>query len=79
MLVLSRCHTNSFIGKITPHSYEVVDPRVQVYNDIAIVTFQYHSSIDGEPSPAWKVTDVYHLSNNEWKIVHAHWSLVKEK
>jgi ketosteroid isomerase-like protein len=72
-------YLNSLIGKIPPHSYEIVDPRVQVYGDVAIVTLQYHSRIDGEPNPPWKATDVYHLSNNEWKIVHAHWSLVKEE
>lgn len=69
----------SLEGKIPPHSYELVDPKVQVYGDIAILTFQYHPTMsDGEPGSPWKATSVYHLNNEEWQVVHAHWSLVKK-
>ena len=71
-------HFASLEGNIPPHSYEIVDPKVQVYGDIAISTLRYHSSINGEPGPPWKATNVYRLTNDEWYIVHAHWSLVKE-
>ena len=67
----------SLEGQIPPHEYEIVDPKVQVYGDIAICTLRYHSSIAGEPGHPWKATDVYRLVNGEWKIVHGHWSLVK--
>ena len=67
-------------GKVPVHKYELVDPKVQVYNDIAILTMQYHSTIpEGEPGPPWKTTIVYHLNNGEWQVVHAHWSLIKEQ
>ncbi len=69
----------SLDGKIPPHSYELVDPKVQIYDDIAILTLRYQStSLDGEPDPPWKATSVYRLIDSEWKVVHAHWSLVKE-
>ena len=69
----------SLEGKIPPHKYELVDPKVQLYGDIAILTFQYHSTMpNGEPGPPWKVTSVYHLSNNDWQVVHANWSLVNK-
>lgn len=74
-----RNYLTSLVGEIPPHTYEIVDPKVQVYGDIAIATLRYHSSIDGEPGPPWKATDVYRLINGEWHIVHAHWSLVKEQ
>ncbi len=65
-------------GKVPVHKYELVEPKVQVYNDIAILTMQYHSTMpEGEPGPPWKSTIVYHLNNGEWQVVHAHWSLVK--
>ena len=65
-------------GKVPVHKYELVEPKVQVYNDIAILTMQYHSTMpEGEPGPPWKATSVYHLINGKWQVVHAHWSLVK--
>ena len=72
-------HFASLEGNIPPHNYEIVDPKVQVYGDIAISTLRYHSSINDEPGPPWKATNVYRLTNGEWYIVHAHWSLVKEQ
>lgn len=69
----------TFEGNIPVHKYEMVDSRVQVYGEIAILTFEYHITMpDGESDLPWKATDVYRLVNGEWKIVHAHWSLVKE-
>ncbi len=69
----------SLDGKIPPHNYELVDPKVQVYDDIAVLTLQYHStSLDGEPGPPWKATSVYRLLDGKWQVVHAHWSLIKE-
>jgi uncharacterized protein (TIGR02246 family) len=70
----------AFKGNIPTQKYEIVDPKVQVYGDVAILTFRYHSTMpDGKPLSPWKVTDVYRLINREWKIVHAHWSMVKEQ
>ena len=71
-----RNYLTSLKGKIPPHSYEIVDPKVQVYGDIAILTLLYHStSIEGEAGPPWKATSVYKLTNGEWQVVHAHWSV----
>ena len=67
----------SLEGKIPPHNYEIVDPLVQVYDDIAILTFQYHSKIDTMSGPPWKATSVYHFNDSIWQMVHANWSLLK--
>ena len=70
----------SLKGKIPPHSYEIVDPKVQFYREIAILTLRYQGTTpDGELGPLWKATSVYRLINGEWLVVHAHWSLVKEQ
>jgi len=74
-----RNYLKSLEGIVTPHSYEVVDPAVQVYGDVAISTLRYHPSIDGEPGPPWKATNVYRLTDGDWHLVHANWSLVKEQ
>ena len=66
------------IGMISKHRYEVINPKVQVYQDIAIITLQYHPYYpDGMPGTKWKATSVYTLMDNDWKVVHAHWSMLK--
>jgi len=74
-----RSYLTSLEGQIPAHTYELLDTKVQVYGNIAISTLHYQPSIDGEPGPLWKATDVYRLSNGEWRVVHAHWSLVKQE
>jgi ketosteroid isomerase-like protein len=65
-------------GQIHAHRYEIVDPRVQVYGDVGILTLRYHpSSLDGEALSPWKTTVVYRQIAEEWRMVHANWSTVK--
>jgi ketosteroid isomerase-like protein len=71
-------YLKSLDGKIPPHNYTLEDFKVQVYDNIAIATLRYNSSKDGESGIPWKATDVYRFTNGDWKLVHAHWSLVKE-
>ena len=69
----------SLEGKIPAHKYELVNPKVQVYGDIAILTLRYNgTSLNNEPGPPWKTTSVYKLIDDKWKVVHANWSLIKE-
>ncbi len=73
-----RKYFTSLEGKIPAHKYEVVDPKVQVYGEIGILTLRYHAyATDGKPLTRWKATSVYHRTGGEWRIVHAHWSIVK--
>jgi len=73
-----RNYFTSLKGKIPTHRYEVVDPKVQVYGDIGILTLRYDAyATDGKPLAHWKATSVYHRIGGDWRIVHAHWSVVK--
>ena len=73
-----RTYFTSLQGKIPPHRYELVDPDVQVYGDVGILTLRYNAfAADGQPLAHWKATSVYHRRGKEWRIVHAHWSKVK--
>jgi hypothetical protein len=66
------------IGMISKHRYELINPKVQVYQDVAIITLQYHPySFDDKPLTKWKATSVYALIDNDWKVVHGHWSMIK--
>jgi ketosteroid isomerase-like protein len=74
-----RSYAESLQGKIPPHRYELVDPKVQVYGDVGILTLRYHPfGPDGKPLTQWKATSVYRRASGEWRIVHAHWSIAKE-
>ncbi len=74
-----REYLTALTGKIPPHRYQLVDPRVQVYDDTGILTLRYEaSSVEGEPLTTWKATSVYRNFGGEWRIVHAHWSVVKD-
>lgn len=73
-----RDYFTSLVGQIPVHRYEVIDPKVQLYGDVGILTFRYHpSTLDGQPLGQWKATSVYRLLDGEWRIVHEHWSTVK--
>jgi len=66
-------------GQIPKHSYEIVDPKIQVYGDVGILTLHYHaSSADGEPIARGKGTCVYRQTDGAWHMVHTHWSTLEE-
>lgn len=65
-------------AQIPRHTYELVDPKVQIYENTAILTFHWRGTTrDGQPLPTWKVTSVYHRTGGRWRMVHAHWSVVQ--
>jgi ketosteroid isomerase-like protein len=64
--------------QIPPHTYELVDPKVQVYGNTSILTFHWSgTTTEGQPMGKWKVTSVYHWKDGKWWMVHAHWSPVQ--
>jgi ketosteroid isomerase-like protein len=74
-----RAYATSLEGKIPPHRYEVVDPKVQLYGDVGILTLRYHAfAVDGKPLARWKATSVNRHLAGGWRIAHAHWSTVKD-
>lgn len=61
------------------HTYEIVDPKVQVYGDVGILTLHYYpTSLDGEAMGASKGTSVYRRIDGTWHMVHVHWSALTE-
>ena len=64
--------------QIPPHTYDIVNPKVQVYGNTAILTFHWKASTtDGKALEGWKATSVYHWKNGKWRMVHTHWSIVQ--
>lgn len=67
----------SMRGKVKMDRFEMVNPTVQSADKMAVLTYNL-LSYSGEM--VWKenCTEVYRLEeNNEWKIIHSHWSLTK--
>ncbi len=64
-------------GQIRVDRYEIIDPKVQVYGDVALLTYNYLSERQGE-TQHWNCTEVYLKSpGSPWRIVHTHWSRTK--
>ena len=64
-----------------PVAADMMNPKVQVYGDVAILTYSYTGVIqmkDGKTKAATgKSTRVYARQNGQWKLVHAHFSSVE--
>lgn len=62
--------------------YEMINPKVQLHGDIALLTFNlvnYGTMPDGQERvlTRWNSTEVYARSGDSWKIIHSHWSFVQ--
>jgi len=67
----------------TEPRYEMIDPRVDVEGNVAVLTFNLVNY--GKPTgrtdetvlARWNATEVYRRQNGAWRIVHTHWSFTK--
>jgi len=69
----------SIAGKYHYRVSQYFTPRVQVFGDTAVLTFQYRSADineDGYETTGshWNTTEVYQRIDGRWRIVHTHWS-----
>jgi len=60
-------------GKIKIEHDEILDPRVQLYGDAAVLSYRFISH-GSEGTIRWNCTEVYQCMGGEWSIVHSHWS-----
>jgi hypothetical protein len=63
-------------GQVHIDRYELINPRVQVCSDAAVLTFNY-VSYTGEKQNRWNCTEVYRRANGEWRIIQTHWSFTQ--
>lgn len=72
-----RTHYKSMSNTAPADSFNMIRPVVQVTQDIAVLTFNLDSYEAGNVMK-WNCTEVYRRnSDNQWKIIQTHWSLVK--
>jgi ketosteroid isomerase-like protein len=70
--------------KVSYQGSEFIDPKVVIIGDAAVLSYNYRSTVNLPAAvPAdktlWNTTEVYFRRDNHWKIVHTHWSYVKQK
>jgi len=59
-------------------SGELINPRVQVLGDVAVLTFNYVSRRQrSRRITRWNATEVYRRTGDGWRIIHTHWSFTK--
>jgi len=64
-------------GQVKVESYEMIDPLVQVTREMAVLTFNLNSFVDGIVQK-WNCTEVFRLEpDGSWKIIQSHWSLTQ--
>lgn len=64
-------------GQVHAFKYEMLSPKVQTVNNMAVLTFNLHS-YEGDKVYKWNCTEVYRLEKKrQWKIVQTHWSFTK--
>jgi ketosteroid isomerase-like protein len=69
-------------GQILYDASDFMRPRVAVYGDLAVLTFNYQARThkpDGtvQRHAPWNTTEVYVRTGGAWRIVHTHWSYLE--
>ena len=63
-------------GKIHLDRYELINPKVQVCGDAAVLTCNFVGYAGGKAFP-WNCTEVYRRTDRGWRIIHTHWSVTQ--
>ena len=61
-------------GKVSIERYKLLNPFVQRFGDVAVLTFNYVSYGGAEDEYRWNCTEVYRRSGEVWEIIQTHWS-----
>ena len=61
-------------GKIRADRFEILNPKVQIFTDAAVLTFNFVSWDAGGEATRWNGAEVYARRAGAWKIVQTHWS-----
>jgi hypothetical protein len=65
-------------GRIKIERYDMLNPKVQVHENTAVLTFNLIDHVltpEGSTKEVhWNATEVYCRMDDQWKIIHTHWS-----
>jgi ketosteroid isomerase-like protein len=71
-------------GQVSFDSFELISPNVQVYGDVAVLTFNFKSfgklsdGTTGERTH-WHTTEVFKKYDESWKLISTHWSFTNRQ
>lgn len=73
-------HVRQFEGKVNIPRFEMPNLKFQFHGNIAVLTFNWYTfSNDDKVTSRWNVTEVYSSSDDQWKMIHAHWAKAQAK
>ena len=69
-------------GTFTVDRYEMLNPKVQRYGDVAVLTYNlqnYQRQADGteRPTNRWNSSAIFRRIDGRWRTIHSHWSFTK--
>lgn len=74
-----REHLTPLEGKVNVPRYEIENPHVQLHGDVGVLTFNLNTySGEGELTFRWNSTEVYRRMDDQWRVIHSHWSMVEK-
>jgi ketosteroid isomerase-like protein len=63
-------------GRIHLDRWEWLNPKVQVWGDAAVLTYNFVGYALGDES-RWNCTEVYRRADGGWRIIQTHWSITQ--
>jgi ketosteroid isomerase-like protein len=67
----------SIRGMVQIARFELIDPRVQAVDDMAVLTFNYVAEGTNEAMSRWNCTEVFRRDDGRWRIIQTHWSFTR--
>src|SRR5262245_26235550 len=67
----------SIRGMVQIDRFELIDPRVQAVDNMAVLTFNYVAEGTNEPASRWNCTEVFRRDGASWRIIQTHWSFTR--
>ena len=67
----------SIRGKVQIARFELIAPRVQAVDGMAVLTFNYVAEGTNEVTSRWNCTEVYRRDAGTWRIIQTHWSFTQ--
>jgi ketosteroid isomerase-like protein len=66
----------SLRGSVHIDRCELIEPKVQVCGEAAVLTFNL-KSYTGATVMHWNCTEVFRLDNADWRLIQTHWSITQ--
>lgn len=63
-------------GQVHIDRFELVNPKVQLGGELAVLTFNYRSW-SGPAESRWNCTEVFRRHADGWRLIQTHWSLTQ--